>query len=104
MVQGWWAAIREGDNRVGWIPSSYVEPLSYELDGDNDDNSLYDLQTSRGHEFMPEVMSPESVAVYEQSSIISPSNRTIGHQLPHILDDKVSASYLIASAESDQLS
>ncbi|KAI0690763.1 ras guanine nucleotide exchange factor domain-containing protein [Cytidiella melzeri] len=24
---GWWAAVRPGDNKVGWIPNSYVEPL-----------------------------------------------------------------------------
>lgn len=25
---GWWAAARPGDDRVGWIPSSFVEPIS----------------------------------------------------------------------------
>ncbi|KAJ3556493.1 hypothetical protein NM688_g2000 [Phlebia brevispora] len=25
---GWWAAIREGEEKVGWIPSAYVEPIS----------------------------------------------------------------------------
>lgn len=27
-LQGWWAALRENDHTVGWIPSAYVEPIS----------------------------------------------------------------------------
>ena len=27
-IQGWWAALRENDHTVGWIPSAYVQPIS----------------------------------------------------------------------------
>lgn len=28
---GWWAAMRKGFTRVGWIPRAYVQPLSEEM-------------------------------------------------------------------------
>jgi len=27
-ASGWWAALRESDGTVGWIPSAYVDPIS----------------------------------------------------------------------------
>ena len=51
--QGWWAAIRLDDNRVGWIPSAFVEPISDvladKLRGVGGDVAIYRDDSDRIH-------------------------------------------------------
>lgn len=74
-MQGWWAAHREDDAYVGWIPGSYVEPFS--------------RATSEDSEVVLADMSPDSVS--------STNSDLLAHYLHHPL---VMSPDNIASPES----
>ncbi|KAI0756519.1 ras GEF [Daedaleopsis nitida] len=63
---GWWAAIHPDDNRVGWIPSAFVEPISDTL-ADKLRNSgvnvqIYQDDTDRRIHGSPDLTDPFAVS------------------------------------------